>query len=171
MHPNTQSLKICILGAGMGGLTTALALARAGFSDITVFEMASSLGFVGAGIQMAPNMARILDRLGVWQEIAKEGVVLNETSIRQGSTDSELGHVDLKYIRETYGYPHMVGHRATLAGNSTTGACENQRVFSSRSQRHATISSLDPDQVSQQRQEKMATRMRLSAIFFLVRMA
>lgn len=127
MHPNTQSPKICILGAGMGGLTTALALARAGFSDITVFEIASSLGFVGAGIQMAPNMARILDRLGVWQDIAKEGVVLNETSIRQGSTDSELGHVDLKYIRETYGYPHMVGHRATLAGELYNGCLRESK--------------------------------------------
>ncbi len=121
MHPDVESLKICILGAGMGGLTCALALARAGFKDITVFEMASSLGFVGAGIQMAPNMARVLDRLGVWDEIAKEGVVLNETSIRQGATDGELGHVDLKYIRETYGYPHMVGHRSTLAGELFNG--------------------------------------------------
>ena len=121
MHSNVESLKICILGAGMGGLTSALALARAGFKDITVFEMASSLGFVGAGIQMAPNMARVLDHLGVWEPIAKEAVVLNETSIRQGSTDDELGHVDLKFVRETYGYPHMVGHRATLAGELYNG--------------------------------------------------
>ncbi|KEF60706.1 salicylate hydroxylase [Exophiala aquamarina CBS 119918] len=127
MHPEVHSLKICILGAGMGGLTTALALARAGFSEITVFEMASNLGFVGAGIQMAPNMARILDRLGVWEAIAKEGVVLNETSIRQGSTDGELGHVDLKYIRETYGYPHMVGHRATLAGELYNGCLRESK--------------------------------------------
>src|SRR5882757_406926 len=103
MHSDVHSLKICILGAGMGGLTCALALARAGFTDITVYEMASKLGFVGAGIQMAPNMARILAKLGVWDDIAKEAVILNETSIRQGSTDSELGHVDLKYIREAYG--------------------------------------------------------------------
>ncbi|KAJ9610237.1 hypothetical protein H2200_005014 [Cladophialophora chaetospira] len=121
MHSNVESLKICILGAGMGGLTCALALARAGFRDVTVFEMASSLGFVGAGIQMAPNMARILDRLGVWGDIFKEAVVLNETSIRQGSTDDELGHVDLKYILKTYGYPHTVGHRSTLAGELYNG--------------------------------------------------
>ncbi|KAK6380843.1 hypothetical protein LTS17_005044 [Exophiala oligosperma] len=121
MHPNVQSLKICIVGAGMGGLTCALALARAGFNDITVYEMASNLGFVGAGIQMAPNMARILDRLGVWDAIFKDAVVLNETSIRQGSTDAELGHVDLKYIKQTYGYPHTVGHRATLAGELYNG--------------------------------------------------
>jgi salicylate hydroxylase len=67
----------------MGGLTCALALAKAGFADIEVYEYASNLGFVGAGIQLAPNMARILDRLGVWSDIEKEAVVLNETSIRR----------------------------------------------------------------------------------------
>lgn len=67
----------------MGGLTCGLALAKAGFENIEVYEYASNLGFVGAGIQLAPNMARILDRLGVWSDIEKEAVVLNETSIRR----------------------------------------------------------------------------------------
>lgn len=110
-----KNLKVCIIGAGMGGLTTGLALAAAGFRDIEIFESASDLGFVGAGIQMAPNMVRILDRLGVWEEIAREAVVLNETSIREGASDKELAHVDLKYIKELYGYEHMVGHRSALA--------------------------------------------------------
>lgn len=67
---------------GMGGLACALALAKQGFQDIHVFETASNLGFVGAGIQLAPNMARILDRLGVWKSIEKEAVRCKETSIR-----------------------------------------------------------------------------------------
>jgi salicylate hydroxylase len=67
----------------MSGLTCALALAKAGFENIEVYEYASNLGFVGAGIQLAPNMARILDRLGVWRDIEKEAVVLNETSIKR----------------------------------------------------------------------------------------
>jgi salicylate hydroxylase len=67
----------------MGELACALALAKAGFEDIEVYEYASNLGFVGAGIQLAPNMARILDRLGVWDDIEKEAVVLNDTSIRR----------------------------------------------------------------------------------------
>lgn len=72
--------------AGMGGLATALALARKGFRRIEVYETASNLGFVGAGIQLAPNMARILDRLDVWKDIEREAVDLKETSIRRKTT-------------------------------------------------------------------------------------
>ena len=94
-------LRICIIGAGnfnhfisirrifangivgMGGLAAALALAKQGFKRVEVYESASNLGFVGAGIQLAPNMARILDRLGVWADIEKEAVDLKDTSIRR----------------------------------------------------------------------------------------
>lgn len=67
----------------MGGLATALSLAKRGFKKIDVYESASNLGFVGAGIQLAPNMARILDRLDVWADIEKEAVDLKGTSIRR----------------------------------------------------------------------------------------
>ncbi|KAK0282886.1 hypothetical protein LTR91_022580 [Friedmanniomyces endolithicus] len=137
-------LHICIIGAGMGGLATALALAKQGFRHIEVFESASTLGFVGAGIQLAPNMARILDKLGAWSDIEREAVDLKDTSIRrtrlsiiaaqtttdnqtEGSTDQELGHVDLQYIRATYDYPHMVGHRSSLAG-SIYNACKREKA-------------------------------------------
>lgn len=66
----------------MGGLTCALALAKEGFKNIEVYEYASDLGFVGAGIQLAPNMARVLDRLGVWAGIEREAVDIKETSVR-----------------------------------------------------------------------------------------
>ena len=66
----------------MGGLTTALALAKRGFEKIEVYETASNLGFVGAGIQLAPNMARVLEDLGVWSDVAKEAVIVEDTFIR-----------------------------------------------------------------------------------------
>ncbi|KAK0127043.1 hypothetical protein ONS96_006602 [Cadophora gregata f. sp. sojae] len=123
-----KSLRICVIGAGMGGLACALALAKEGFQDIQVFETASNLGFVGAGIQLAPNMARILDKLGVWKAIEKEAVRCHETSIRDGASDSELAHVELDYIYKTYGYPHMVGHRTSLAGGLYEG-CKAEKAI------------------------------------------
>lgn len=66
----------------MGGLASALALAKEGFTSIDVYEYASDLGFVGAGIHLAPNMARVLDRLGVWEEIKSDAVEAQATSIR-----------------------------------------------------------------------------------------
>jgi salicylate hydroxylase len=101
MAQTPQDLKIAIIGAGvltlylsripqkpvltmtgMGGLTCALALAKEGFKHIDVFEYAADLGFVGAGIQLAPNMARVLDRLGVWKDIEAEAVEIKDTSVR-----------------------------------------------------------------------------------------
>ena len=128
MNSTIANLKICIIGAGMGGLTCALALAKRGFKEIHVYEYAKDLGFVGAGIQLAPNMARILDRLGVWADIEREAVILKDTSIRQGSTNEELGHVNLAYVHSTYGYPHMVGHRASLAGSIYEG-CKREKAI------------------------------------------
>lgn len=78
----------------MGGLASALALAKNGFEDIHVYETASNLGFVGAGIQLAPNMSRILDRLGVWKQIEKEAVYVKETSIRGLSTSPKYSKVE-----------------------------------------------------------------------------
>lgn len=46
----------------------------------------------------------------------------------EGSTDNELAHVDLNYIRQTYAYPHMVGHRASLAGGMFNG-CKREKAI------------------------------------------
>jgi len=67
----------------MGGLGTALAFAKKGFKNIDLYENASNLGFVGAGIQMPPNVVRVLDRLGCWEEIGKEATDVKDTSIRR----------------------------------------------------------------------------------------
>ncbi|GAM84898.1 hypothetical protein ANO11243_029000 [Dothideomycetidae sp. 11243] len=123
-----KALRIAIVGSGMGGLAAALALANKGFQDISVYEHASNLGFVGAGIQLAPNMARILDRFGVWDQIAASATICSDTSIRQGSTDEQLSYVNLDQVEKLYGYPHMVGHRADLAGGLYAGCKKHTSV-------------------------------------------
>jgi salicylate hydroxylase len=90
---------------GMGGLTSALALAKAGFNNIDVYETASNLGFVGAGIQLAPNMARVLDKLGVWKDIEADAVVIKETSVRRESPMHQVDKVADKKPCRRFNWP------------------------------------------------------------------
>lgn len=70
-----QATRIAIIGGGMGGLTAAIALTRIAGVQVTVFEQASKLGEVGAGVTVAPNAARVLDKLGVFEKIKARGAV------------------------------------------------------------------------------------------------
>ncbi|KAK4146781.1 uncharacterized protein C8A04DRAFT_9521 [Dichotomopilus funicola] len=125
---DVRDLRIAIIGAGMGGLGTALAFAKKGFKHIDVYETASNLGFVGAGIQMPPNVVRVLDRLGCWDEIYAEATNVQGTSIRRGSTDTELSHVQMPDIAAKYGYPHCTGHRWSLA-NGLFNGCQKEAAI------------------------------------------
>ena len=66
--------RIAIVGAGMAGLTAALAFAKTG-AEVTVFEQAPEIKEVGAGIQITPNGARVLEALGC-------GDAMEEASLR-----------------------------------------------------------------------------------------
>ena len=79
----TRSLRICIIGAGVAGLSTALALRKAGFQLIEVYEGATMLRETGAGIQCAPNMARILNSLGILEDLRPYAVSLSGISLRR----------------------------------------------------------------------------------------
>lgn len=66
-------MQAIVVGAGIGGLTAALALRAAGL-DVAVYEQAGELREVGAGIQLAPNATRLLHRLGLAEALAGVGV-------------------------------------------------------------------------------------------------
>ena len=64
----TRRIPLLIAGGGLGGLATALALSKKGIASHVV-EKSPQFGEIGAGLQIAPNAARILDRLGVMAEV------------------------------------------------------------------------------------------------------
>ncbi|KQV28017.1 salicylate hydroxylase [Rhizobium sp. Root1203] len=103
-----------IIGAGVAGLTAALALAKHGISS-EIFEQAPALTEVGAGLQLSPNATRILDRLGVIESLTD--VWLEPQSIRliSGTSLRELAAVPSgQFARSRWNAPYGVLHRATL---------------------------------------------------------
>jgi salicylate hydroxylase len=66
------ALRAVVVGGGLGGIAAALALARAGI-DVGVYEQAQQLAEVGAGVSLAPNGLRMLERLGVGEGIRQKG--------------------------------------------------------------------------------------------------
>src|SRR5580698_1769145 len=68
-----KPLRVAVIGGGIGGITAALSLLRAG-ADVHVYERAKTLSEVGAGIQISPNASRILHRLGLAGALVNMGV-------------------------------------------------------------------------------------------------
>lgn len=107
-------MRILIVGGGIGGLTAALALRQAGF-DAHVYEQASVLREVGAGVQTSPNAVKVLHRLGLAEPLRAVAVVPLSTDSRDWQTGEVLGRVpfgDEAVAR--YGAPYYHLHRADL---------------------------------------------------------
>lgn len=111
MNRNTH---IAISGAGIGGLTAALALLQRGFK-VTVFEQASAFAEVGAGIQLSANGTRCLFALGLQQDVLRCASQPGAKEIRHWSTGNTWPLFDLGAESvERYGSPYLMMHRADL---------------------------------------------------------
>jgi salicylate hydroxylase len=104
---------VVIAGAGIGGLTTALALSRSGYS-VVIIERAAELSEAGAGIQIAPNAGRVLASLGLDPAIAEKATEPAAIDVRNGDSGSQVASVRGAAFRERYGFPYRVIHRADL---------------------------------------------------------
>ncbi|UTD28603.1 FAD-dependent monooxygenase [Bradyrhizobium sp. WD16] len=108
------SRTILIAGAGIGGMTAALALARKGFRTI-ILEKAGRLEEVGAGLQLSPNASRILTCLGVEPHLGSRVVAPDQVSVMSARSGREIGRIPLgETARSRYGAPYWIVHRADL---------------------------------------------------------
>ncbi|MFT2110794.1 FAD-dependent monooxygenase [Marinomonas sp. 2405UD68-3] len=106
--------KILIAGAGIGGLCAALSLVKQGFS-VSVFEQADRLGEVGAGLQMSPNAMKVLEALGIAEQIKRVSFSPGNAALRHYQTgryflNAALGNAALA----RYQSPYLHLHRADL---------------------------------------------------------
>jgi salicylate hydroxylase len=103
-----------VIGGGIGGLSAALSLLQAGF-EVQVYEQAPMLGEVGAGLQVSPNAARVLHRLGLAEELARTGVKPVAWHQRRFDDGRTLLRTPLAAALEAaFGYPQYQIHRADL---------------------------------------------------------
>ncbi len=114
-------LKIAVIGGGIGGLSAAVALRRAGFA-VDVYEQAPELTEIGGGINMGPNAARILYRLGLGAGLDRDGVRPVESHQRRWQDGRTLQRVALNPLCERlFGAPHLTIHRADLLAALAAG--------------------------------------------------
>ncbi len=107
-------MRIVVVGAGIGGLTAALALMRRGF-EVQVLEQARALGEVGAGVQISPNGNRVLAHLGLAEAAARVASEPAGKRVRLWNTGQTWNLFDLGATsRERYGFPYLTFHRADL---------------------------------------------------------
>lgn len=138
-------LDIGIVGAGLGGMTAAVALQQRGF-DVTVYEQAPALGEIGAGITVGPNISMVLDGLGLEDATASfadgsttfgtlnhktgERIRFSERSEEEalktrGALTRHMHRADLHQVLEdaldTEGDTLRLGHRLTDIGQDDSG--------------------------------------------------
>ncbi|CDX27391.1 FAD dependent oxidoreductase [Mesorhizobium sp. ORS 3324] len=124
----TRSRQVVIAGAGIAGLTAALAFAERGHA-VTVLEQARQLEVVGAGLQLSPNATRILRRLGVLDRLAASAIRPEAVVLKDAATLRELARVPLGQAGENrWGAPYLAAHRADLQAALTTRVAEHPEI-------------------------------------------
>jgi salicylate hydroxylase len=132
------SSPIVIVGGGIGGLAAALALSRQGFA-VHVLERSAEFGEIGAGLQLAPNATRVLDRLGVTSDLAKHAVYPDRLVWMDAIREKRITEIDLRApFRARYGHPYIVMHRSDLL-QVLLDACRADKRITLEAGRHVEV--------------------------------
>ena len=106
--------KVLIVGGGIGGLSAALACTRAG-AEVALFERSAMFSEFGAGIQLSPNVVKILYGWGLQQALAEVVALPDRLQVRSASSGAVLGTLRLgEVMARRYGAPYLTIHRADL---------------------------------------------------------
>jgi 2-polyprenyl-6-methoxyphenol hydroxylase-like FAD-dependent oxidoreductase len=107
-----DAAKVMVAGAGIGGLSAAMALRRAGF-EVAVFERTAELREVGAGLLLAANAQKALGKLGLADAVARLGTPASAGQIRSWYGEV-LASIPASELEKKVGAPSAAVHRADL---------------------------------------------------------
>ena len=120
-------LKVIIVGAGIGGLTTGIALKQAGY-EVSIYERVSKLRPAGAGISLWSNGVKVLNRLGLGDEMAAIGGQMNRMEYRS-HRDESLSNIDLQPLFGSVGTAALSCSSHRFAGDVTSGVWPRKRAL------------------------------------------
>jgi 3-hydroxybenzoate 6-monooxygenase len=137
---------VLIAGGGIGGLAAALVIARSGY-NVTLLEQASTFGEIGAGIQLGPNIFKMLDLLGLTQAVQQVAYFPPAMGMRDVCTGEQVVRVALgDAARSAYdGFSYGVIYRKDLH-DVLLNACHAQARITLRTS--AKLSSYTQDENS-----------------------
>jgi len=125
---NGGSVPFLVSGGGIGGLIAAYALARQGF-PVRVFEQSPEFREVGAGIQLGPNVFRVLDKIGLKDAVLADAHRPPAQEMRDALTGKLITHIPLDdAFIERFGQPYAVTHRADIHGTFLK-ACQGSNLI------------------------------------------
>ncbi|KAF9931911.1 hypothetical protein FBU30_009332 [Linnemannia zychae] len=108
-----SSPTVMIVGAGLGGLTLAILLQRAGF-DYQVFEKAPEIRPFGSAIAIGPNVLPLLTQLGLYEQFLAISKPVNHITVHKSQGMRQMGAVDIEEHIERSGYSNYVCSRPDL---------------------------------------------------------
>ena len=124
--------RIAVVGAGLGGMTAAGFLQRAGFS-VTVYEQAPAFSRIGAGIILSSNVMKVLRRLGVEQMIVEAGIKADSYISRDWATGETMYKIEFDAASEQrFGGPYANIHRGDLHAILEKGVAPGSIAFNHR---------------------------------------
>lgn len=113
--PNIKK-PLLIVGGGIGGVATALALGQQG-RKVQLFEQANQIGAIGYGVQIGPNVMPMLERLGVGDAVREVAYLPKEILLYDLTTGDKLSHIPLRtsnFMKSYAGWPYIAIHRVDL---------------------------------------------------------